>query len=960
LESQSTPNVPPPLPAEDSPNPTEVLPKPVPEVDELPDDPSPDSKNTRRKRKLRKRSDEWVLSNLLDRLHDKIVNLQESLSTLVVVAAATDHESAVDPADESWILGCNSHGHPLQILKLQLLRSLIIIDTFCETFAEDDEDTAWIPSLSPDLKHDWNDECVRVGLRGRKTMVNRLLAHLNEEISIRWACTDRTSFQNISTVHYRVGETRNAEAEGLFLLSSKHHLAEATASSYSWLGKIVERSIWAQITMAMHWARNDTNDMACNLVFEYLISSTPSFKIEDYPLMPPTLSLTALESLLMLHEDSVVMMISSSANNFNGEKEHTQWFLEYLYSCNDQALVKKVLQAISLTVHVTAGIWKERRKSSDEKIHDVACIELASYQRLSKAFLQKEVEQIQFVSFDVSKVQNWSGPLVEKLIQPVSGKDSRLTSLRRNALIIALLLQGISDIADETLYSILTDMDPHLAQKKVQNSLDLISASWYAAKQEVIRQVDLYRRQIGATSTIPIHVVDFFCFGTMICNNTTTWDLESRSRILCQALECASCVADGETTLRLASCIIENHEKVELSGSLSSPFISDLFETIRQTNAMPTVRVINLERRKDRMNAFVAQACRERLLVIKAVVRFTEDVVQHTKPAQVFTEGYECGLFAFDGIGRLVEANQRLARQLGSGDLLDRLVETSWRPNDLKAFDRDAPNDEVLVRMTPSEKACALSHVSSWKGVMRSLQLPEEEEDIQTSSFEPDKRPLRYASYLKRLYRISGFAEGPALLPRNDNMAPAPVCVILEDDAILVDRFTEKLAALLKELPRDFHFCSLGYSRPKSAPIVPFTSKLGIPSMLWYLTGYILSEAGARYLLDSLPVVGPVDSWVGLQMTSNWDNVFGMKLGVGVHSKPNSELPAHRDLCKILKFRAFGALQPLCTQKVRVEAAATAGTVVAASTGRHWRQRDTDIEYSGYVSKTSAVSNTNR
>jgi GR25 family glycosyltransferase involved in LPS biosynthesis len=191
-------------------------------------------------------------------------------------------------------------------------------------------------------------------------------------------------------------------------------------------------------------------------------------------------------------------------------------------------------------------------------------------------------------------------------------------------------------------------------------------------------------------------------------------------------------------------------------------------------------------------------------------------------------------------------------------------------------------------------------------------------------------------------------------------MAPAPVCVILEDDAILVDRFADKVAALLKELPRDFHFCSLGYSRPKSAPIVPFTSKLGIPSMLWYLTGYILSEAGARYLLDSLPVVGPVDSWVGLQMTNNWDNVFGMKLGVGVHSKPNSELPAHRDLCKILKFRAFCALQPLCTQKVRVEAAATAGTVVAASTGRHWRQRDTDIEYSGYSSKTTAVSNTNR
>lgn len=199
-----------------------------------------------------------------------------------------------------------------------------------------------------------------------------------------------------------------------------------------------------------------------------------------------------------------------------------------------------------------------------------------------------------------------------------------------------------------------------------------------------------------------------------------------------------------------------------------------------------------------------------------------------------------------------------------------------------------------------------------------------------------------------RSFKISGFAEGPALLPKNDNLPPAPVCVILEDDAILVDRFAEKLADLLKELPRDFHFCSLGYSRPKSAPIIQYGSKIGIPSMLWYLTGYCISDAGARFLLDSLPVVGPVDSWIGLKMTSNWDNIFGERVGVGAHAKQHSELPAHKDLCKILQFRAFCALQPLCSQKVRVDATvASAGTVFAASTGRNWRQRDTDIEYSG-------------
>jgi hypothetical protein len=120
--------------------------------------------------------------------------------------------------------------------------------------------------------------------------------------------------------------------------------------------------------------------------------------------------------------------------------------------------------------------------------------------------------------------------------------------------------------------------------------------------------------------------------------------------------------------------------------------------------------------------------------------------------------------------------------------------------------------------------------------------------------------------------------------------------------------------------------------------------------MLWYLTGYCLSEAGAQYLLDSLPVVGPVDSWIGLKMTNNWDNIFGAKLGVGMHAKPkNSKLPSHADLGQIMKFRAYCVLQPLCSQKVRLSTtAATGGTVVAPTRhGRHWRQRDTDIEYSG-------------
>jgi hypothetical protein len=109
------------------------------------------------------------------------------------------------------------------------------------------------------------------------------------------------------------------------------------------------------------------------------------------------------------------------------------------------------------------------------------------------------------------------------------------------------------------------------------------------------------------------------------------------------------------------------------------------------------------------------------------------------------------------------------------------------------------------------------------------------------------------------------------------NMPPAPVCVILEDDAILTDDFSMRLKALLKELPRDFHNCSLGYGRPKTAPIVSYSDLLGIPTCL-------MSLWGADYLWQKLPVVGPVDSWIGLMLIGNWDNVFGTAMGVGVHA----------------------------------------------------------------------------
>jgi hypothetical protein len=127
--------------------------------------------------------------------------------------------------------------------------------------------------------------------------------------------------------------------------------------------------------------------------------------------------------------------------------------------------------------------------------------------------------------------------------------------------------------------------------------------------------------------------------------------------------------------------------------------------------------------------------------------------------------------------------------------------------------------------------------------------------------------------------------------------------------------------------------------------MIHYTKNIGIPTCFWYLTGYILSLQGTNYLLDSLPVSSPVDSWIGMQATANWENEYGHRIGVGTAPKAKvllDELPPKKELGKIVKFRVFAAITPLCSQKLAWKDSSPATRETAK-----WRQRDTDITYSG-------------
>ena len=82
-------------------------------------------------------------------------------------------------------------------------------------------------------------------------------------------------------------------------------------------------------------------------------------------------------------------------------------------------------------------------------------------------------------------------------------------------------------------------------------------------------------------------------------------------------------------------------------------------------------------------------------------------------------------------------------------------------------------------------------------------------------------------------------------------------------------------------------------------------------------------------MIESLPVTGPVDSWIGQNMCANWDNTYGDMMGVGKYTTAKTSLPPRKDLAKIMKFHGLAAIVPLCAQKG----------------GR--RDKDTDITYSG-------------
>ena len=189
------------------------------------------------------------------------------------------------------------------------------------------------------------------------------------------------------------------------------------------------------------------------------------------------------------------------------------------------------------------------------------------------------------------------------------------------------------------------------------------------------------------------------------------------------------------------------------------------FDTVGKVT---TVHVINLKRRPDRLAAFMSQACNEGLMVMKGVV---SSLLQNKETKEQSDSKHKDDdetrdlFFAIDGQGRPAEVEVRLARLVGGQHELNNLVATHWRPNDLKPFDVDAPESEDLVLISPSEKACALSHIATWKGVIQSLTARDTKREYPTAeSTEPKRQEYQRKCLLQRALESRACAHCASLL----------------------------------------------------------------------------------------------------------------------------------------------------------------------------------------------------
>ena len=251
---------------------------------------------------------------------------------------------------------------------------------------------------------------------------------------------------------------------------------------------------------------------------------------------------------------------------------------------------------------------------------------------------------------------------------------------------------------------------------------------------------------------------------------------------------------------------------------------------------------------------------------------------------------YECEKHGLLGV-RLpaVDAKKTRYSRLSSGTYSDAskeldsllspdIVTRTWDSTLNATFDRNTVVSKVLA-MTPSERACAVSHVLAWKLIyLTSLRYGDGSIKLLTRDCEA--RLAKTPPLCLSSPRSNSSDASSAKVDDRDIANFSIFCkcsqwvnvngfyLVLEDDMEIkassssdTREFMEKLSDLCQHLPADTDICYLGYIIPTGC-IAKHGRRYIKPKYLWQLHAYLLSPSGAKKLLSHLPVNAPVDNFV--------------------------------------------------------------------------------------------------
>ena len=678
--------------------------------------------------------------------------------------------------------------HPLVSGLNSLERVMAIIDTYASKYSGFSDPDEWEKMLAAGGKYmdaenddDWEDlESIRIGLLNRD-IVNTIHSSLEGEITQHWAVVDRTArFEIVSADNDAQFEEEvqnfnhniSDEKEG------EKFVKNFNSKNRNKLFGLLERICLANVVSSLHQYRGDLQS-AAQVVFDYIISTAPSLPIEDYPRYAPALSFCVLESMLK----------NKSPLENKIAPEGDSWFSNFLIMMDyEMESIKSLLNEI---IEITAKIWRQRN-CGGEKIKGVSAAELAAYARL----LQSENKWLTGIGKDhacdelVTDIDLvWDSLRATSIDSTVhfSTNKSQVQACLSSQLILHLIgnistamnyIEQVAEYVASTVGKERTTSDFQgiclFMMSCVATSVQLQQLKWDA---DCVSNL--------STELVTKHINDDNRLGRamdkLILKLDCTMSMNMDSLVPSLLRSCILC-SDGARAFQVARAVCKHWGSSNSRERRALELIS----------RFPIVRVINLKCREDRLKQFTTYARRFRLLTVLALSPISDETSQSSLQNSSFWNSYanngkDIGHLAFE---------QRMSTILPKNKSLNDYVSTHWRPSDLRTFDTNARRDDSLVRTSVSERACALSHISSWKSVEKSILSAgvHSEED-----------------HLLQLFRISGFATGAPFLIENEGMPPTPVCVIFEDDAMLVDQFNDKLSAILKELPRDFHFCSIGY-----------------------------------------------------------------------------------------------------------------------------------------------------